>query len=394
MPGDFDHWSTVITRPVRRIAQAAVVTSLVAGAVGVSHLDKSVTLSVDGKTSTVHAFGSTVGDVLAKQDIAIKEHDVVVPAADTKVSDGQKIVVRYGRKLTVTVDGAKRDYWTTATTVDGALQELGIRADSAKLSTSRSMGLGRDGLTLSVTTPKNVVVGVDGKSRTATTTGTTVAAALKELGVTLDSDDRVAPGPARPVTKGLKIAVLRVSSANVKSTESIAAPVSRKNDSSLYKGQSKVLKAGSAGAKVTTWRVTKVDGKVESKKKLTTVVADPAVAKVIAVGTKSRPVAKAPSTPSAPSAPSSGNTSGAGINLSNAGMWDRIAQCESTGNWSINTGNGYYGGLQFDISSWMANGGGDFASRPDLASRAQQITVANRYYAKAGLGPWGCAHAA
>ena len=72
-------------------------------------------------------------------------------------------------------------------------------------------------------------------------------------------------------------------------------------------------------------------------------------------------------------------------------MWDRIAQCESGGNWHINTGNGYYGGLQFDEASWLANGGGDFASRADLASRAEQITVANRYYAKAGLGPWGCA---
>jgi hypothetical protein len=91
---------------------------------------------------------------------------------------------------------------------------------------------------------------------------------------------------------------------------------------------------------------------------------------------------------------SAGNTSGAGLNLSNAAMWDRIAQCESGGNWHINTGNGYYGGLQFDSSSWLANGGADFAPRADLASREEQITVANRYYAKAGLGPWGCAHAA
>ena len=388
MPGEIDHWSIVITRPVRRIAQAAVVTSLVAGAVGVSHLDKSVTVSVDGKTSTVRAFGGTVGDVLEKQDITIKEHDVVVPAPDAKVSDGQKIVVRYGRKLTVTVDGATRDYWTTATTVDAALQELGIRADSAKLSASRSMSLGREGLALSVTTPKDVVVRVDGKNLAETTTATTVGAALKEFGVKVDSDDRVSPTSTKAITKGLKIAVLRVSTSSMKSTEAIAAPVTQKNDSSLYKGQTKVLKAGSAGAKVTTWRVTKVDGKVESKKKLSTVVTDKAVAKVVAVGTKSRP-APAP----APTR-SSGSTSGAGINLSNAAMWDRIAQCESTGNWSINTGNGYYGGLQFDISSWMANGGDDFASRPDLASRAEQITVANRYYAKAGLGPWGCAHAA
>jgi uncharacterized protein YabE (DUF348 family) len=383
MPGENELWSIVITRPVRRIAQAAVVTSLVAGAVGVSHLDKSVTLSVDGKASTVHAFGSTVGDILKKQDISIREHDVVVPAPGAQVADGQTIVVRYGRKLTVTIDGRTRDYWTTATTVSAALQELGIRADSAKLSASRSMPLGRQGLVLSVTTPKQVVVRADGKNRTVTTTGATVADVLSELKITKDSDDRVKPGTTTAVTPGLKIAVLRVTSKEVKETKAIAAPVTRKSDSSLYKGQTKTLKAGSAGAKVVTYKVTKVDGKVESKKVLSATVTQRPVSRVVAVGTKARPVATR----------DPGNT-GAGINLSNAAMWDRIAQCESGGNWSINTGNGYYGGLQFDISSWLANGGDDFASRPDLASRAEQITVANRYYAKAGLGPWGCAHAA
>jgi len=388
MPGEYELWSIVITRPVRRIAQAAVVTSLVAGAVGVSHLDKSVTLSVDGKDSTVHAFGSTVGDILKKQDISIREHDVVVPAAGSPVADGQKIVVRYGRKLTVTIDGRTRDYWTTATTVSAALQELGIRADSAKLSASRSMSLGRQGLVLSVTTPKKVVVRVDGKSRTATTTGATVADVLSELNVTKDADDRVKPGATTAVTSGLKIAVLRVTSKQVKETRAIAAPVTRKKDSTLYVGQTKTLKPGAEGARINTYKVTKVDGKVESKKYLGSKVTQAPVRALVAVGTKSRPATSAPAPRDA------GNTSGAGINLSNAAMWDRIAQCESGGNWSINTGNGYYGGLQFDIGSWLANGGDDFASRADLASRAEQITVANRYYAKAGLGPWGCAHAA
>ena len=75
-------------------------------------------------------------------------------------------------------------------------------------------------------------------------------------------------------------------------------------------------------------------------------------------------------------------------------MWDKIAKCESTNNWSINTGNGYYGGLQFSYQTWLGNGGGDFAQRADLATREQQITVANRLYARAGLQPWGCRHAA
>jgi hypothetical protein len=75
-------------------------------------------------------------------------------------------------------------------------------------------------------------------------------------------------------------------------------------------------------------------------------------------------------------------------------MWDRIAKCEAGGNWHINTGNGYYGGLQFDSGTWLANGGGKFAARADQASREQQIAVANKVYASRGLQPWGCASAA
>jgi resuscitation-promoting factor RpfB len=384
MPGEYDLWSTVISRPVRRIAQAAVVTTLVAGAVGVAHLDKSVNLSVDGKTSTVHAFGSTVGDILDKQDITIGQHDVVAPAPGTAVHDGEKIVVRYGRKLSVTVDGATREYWTTATTVAAALQELGIRADSAKLSASRSQTLGRQGLALTVTTPKDVVVRVDGKNLSASSTAATVGDLLAELHVTKDGNDRVKPAVTTALTDGLKVAVQRVTTKNVKATEAVAFKTVKKSDSSLYKDQSKTIRSGSEGAKLVTYRITKVDGKVESKKVVSSKVTEQPVTRIVAVGTKSRPV----------STTSSSSTSGAGINLARADMWDRIAQCESGGNWSINTGNGYYGGLQFDYSSWLANGGDDFAPRADLASRAEQITIANRYYEKAGLGPWGCAHAA
>jgi hypothetical protein len=71
--------------------------------------------------------------------------------------------------------------------------------------------------------------------------------------------------------------------------------------------------------------------------------------------------------------------------------WNGVAACESGGNWSTNTGNGYYGGLQFNLATWRANGGHDFAAKPNKASKAEQITVANRLYAKRGTRPWGCA---
>jgi len=71
--------------------------------------------------------------------------------------------------------------------------------------------------------------------------------------------------------------------------------------------------------------------------------------------------------------------------------WERVAQCESGGNWSINTGNGYYGGLQFSQSSWEAAGGTQYAPRADLATREQQIAVAERLLAMQGPRAWGCA---
>ena len=68
--------------------------------------------------------------------------------------------------------------------------------------------------------------------------------------------------------------------------------------------------------------------------------------------------------------------------------WDAIAQCESGGNWSINTGNGYYGGLQFSRSTWKAYGGGKYASTANKASRAEQIRIAEKVLDGQGIGAW------
>lgn len=70
------------------------------------------------------------------------------------------------------------------------------------------------------------------------------------------------------------------------------------------------------------------------------------------------------------------------------GTWNALAQCESTGNWQINTGNGYYGGLQFSQSTWESFGGGQYASRADLATREQQIATAERVLDVQGWGAW------
>ena len=84
-----------------------------------------------------------------------------------------------------------------------------------------------------------------------------------------------------------------------------------------------------------------------------------------------------------------------GIGLSGAipaeaatSVWDKVAQCESGGNWKINTGNGFYGGVQFAASTWKAYGGKTYASQAHLATKAEQIAIARRVLAGQGPGAW------
>ena len=415
---------------IRRITQAGVVGALALGVSGVVVMDKSVALSVDGETSTVHSFGGTVADVLDKQGIELGAHDVVTPSAETPVDDGQTIVVRYGRKLTLTVDGKEREYWTTATNVGDALKELGIRnSGDAVLSASRSKAIGRDGLDLEMSTPKDIKLVVGGKRTTATVTARTVQEALREAEVRFDSDDRIKPGAKTVVKDGMTIRVDEMDARSTQRTEAVPFRTIVKKDASLTVGTTKVEREGVAGERRSTYRDTVKNGKVVSSERTSSKITKQPVHKVVIEGTKAKPAPKpAPtstpksstpksssssssssSTPKSASSSSSSSTpkststptseptkssSSSGLDTSRAAMWDRIAQCESTGNWSINTGNGYYGGLQFDSRTWLGSGGGDFAPRADLATREEQITVANRVYAQRGLQPWGCAHAA
>ena len=76
------------------------------------------------------------------------------------------------------------------------------------------------------------------------------------------------------------------------------------------------------------------------------------------------------------------------VTYAGTSVWDDLARCESGGNWAINTGNGYYGGLQFSQGTWLGYGGGEFAAYPHEATREEQIIVAERLRAARGYAPW------
>jgi uncharacterized protein YabE (DUF348 family) len=242
---------------------------------------------------------------------------------------------------------------------------------------------------MSVTTPKTVTLSVDGRNLKEVTTSATVGDLLTELKVSVGAKDRVTPARATALKNGLKVAVGRVSQKTVTTTETIAFGTQRRNDASMSAGTTRTVTAGKVGKRVVNRVQTWLNGKLETNMIGSSHVVTAPVAAVKAVGTKPRPAPSA-----AAPAPASGPVSSAGGSSVNAAMWDRIAACESGGNWAINSGNGYYGGLQFDSQTWLGNGGGAFAPRADLASRTQQIAIANKVYAARGLAPWGCGWAA
>src|SRR5258708_20975180 len=100
--------------------------AVVGGSVVYAAKSKTVIVSVDGQVQKFHTFGSTVADVLAAKKIQVGQHDLVAPALDAKLEDGQEIEVQYGRQLTVTADGTKQEFWTPADRVNETLTDLGL----------------------------------------------------------------------------------------------------------------------------------------------------------------------------------------------------------------------------------------------------------------------------
>ena len=331
-------------------------------------LNNDVTLAVDGQTNEVTTMSRTVGDVLAGQGITLGAHDVVAPSLDASVVDGTKIAVQFGRQVTATVDGQPKTFWTTATNVDQALQGLQLDTAGADLSTSRSAGIGREGLNLTVNTAKTITIESAGKDKSIETTALTVGQALTEAGIAVDSDDKVSTKESTKLKDGLELSVTKVDVKTVTKTSKVGYETVYRNTDSLAKGKTKVKTEGENGKRTVVYTVVRHDGKTVKQTKKSSKITRKATDKVVLVGTKQAEV-------------SAGSTSGNSV-------WDRLAQCESGGNWSINTGNGFYGGVQFSASTWRAMGG---SGLPHQASRETQIAIAKKLQARAGWGQWpGC----
>ena len=328
---------------------------------------KTVTLSIDGTAMTVTTMKSRVIDIIKENGFAVSDRDDLYPAAGERVPNAANIVLRRSRPLQISLDGQNTtQVWTTASTVDEALAQLAM-TDTAPAAASRGTRVPLAGMSLPVVSAKTVELDDAGVVRNVHLAAARVGDLLDGSGVPLEQSDQVTPGAAAPVIDGMHIQVIRNRIERITERVPLVPPKRRIEDPQMNASREIVEDKGSAGTQDVTFSVSKVNGIETGRLPVASHVIAPAREAVVRIGTK--PGTAVP-------------------NVGNGEVWDAISRCEAGGNWAINTGNGYYGGVQFDQSTWERNGGTRFAPRADLATREEQIAVAEVTRARQGWGAW------
>ncbi|WP_020111394.1 resuscitation-promoting factor [Rhodococcus sp. 114MFTsu3.1] len=348
------------------VVAALLATLIVGGATAVAR-HKTVTIDVDGEMITLSTMTGDVNGALQAAGYETGDKDLVAPSGDSELSDGETVVLRRARELSVTVDGQPQQIWTTALTVDEALQQMDL-AEDVHVSASRGERLPLEGTELDVALPKAVSL-VDGAAPAAplTLAAPTVREFLEEAGKPLEQADTVTPAPDEKVEDGIEIVVTRDRTETKTETTDVEPPEQRIEDPTMNMSRTVVENPGSPGVSDITWEINTVNGQEVGREKVDEDIQVPAQPKVVRVGAK-------PGTEVPP--------------VENGAIWDALAQCEATGNWAINTGNGFFGGVQFDQNTWERQGGLKYAPRADLATREEQIAIASVTQKSQGWGAW------
>ncbi|MEU8760807.1 ubiquitin-like domain-containing protein [Streptomyces sp. NPDC048659] len=349
----------------RIVPQALVVAFLAGGTSAFVAQDKAVRLSVDGVPRTLHTFADDVEELLAHEGLAVGDHDIVAPAPAAALASGDEIVVRYGRPVALTLDGQRRQVWTTARTVDGALRQLGVRAEGAHLSVSRSAAISRQGLALDVRTERTVTFLADGRERTVRTNAATVREAVEEAGITLSGQDTTSVPPGSFPRDGQTVTVLRITGTQEVREESLPFAVEKVRDDELFAGTELVERQGVPGVRRVTYSLRTVNGVRQKPRRTGEETVREPVAQRVRIGTRPLP------------------TSVDGADHLN---WSALAACESGGRPGAVDPSGTYGGLyQFDPGTWRSLGGSGTAQN---APAAEQTFRAKKLYVTRGATPW------
>jgi resuscitation-promoting factor RpfB len=353
--------------PMFRLVVAATLVALIfAGGYAVA-AHKTVTLSIDGARMTVSTMKSRVIDVVKENGFDVGDRDDLYPAGDQAVQQSETIVLKRSRPLQISLDGhGSREVWTTASTVQEALSQLSM-TDTAPAAASRGSRVPLEGMSLPVVSARTVVLNDGGVVRTVRLAAANVAGLLEADGAPLQQSDSVVPPANSPVTDGMQVQVTRVRVQKI--TQPMPLPPENKvvQDPTMNMSRQVVEDPGTPGTQNVTFAVATVNGVETGRLPVANVVLVPARDALLRVGAK-------PGTEVPP--------------VSNGTTWDALSRCEAGGNWAINSGNGFYGGVQFDQNTWERNGGLRYAQRADLATREEQIAIAEVTRARQGWGAW------
>ncbi|MFD3505987.1 transglycosylase family protein [Nocardia sp. NPDC058666] len=353
--------------PLLFAAVAAMLLILLVGASLAIVNHKTVAIVIDGERTELTTMSRDVRAILADAGYEVAEHDEVIPAANAKVGDGATITFNRGREITVIIDGIERKVWTTGATAGDALVAMQLPADTHVVPT-RTEKLPLDGAALSVYTPHNISL-VDGANDPIDVrlAAATIGEFLTAAGVPLKDEDFTSPAADTRLAEGMQVVVTRQRTEHRTETLPLDPAETVIEDVTMNMSRTVVEHPGAPGLHEATFAVKIVNGAEDSRVQVNSNVLTPAQPKTIRKGAK-------PGTEVPP--------------VRDGAVWDALAQCESTGNWAINTGNGYYGGIQFDESTWARQGGLKYAPRADLATREEQIAIAEVTRARQGWGAW------
>jgi len=320
-----------------------------------------VTLLVDGSRQDMRTEAKTVGALLKAQHVNLGRHDVVVPAASSSLHDGLHVDVLRAFPVTVDVDGSVRTVRTVETSAENLAKQLKLGKLTAVRNQPGRLGAGS---TVVFRTRISGTLKLDNQSVTFDSPSRTVGELLQSYNVHLQGDDFVVPALTTVLTDGTAVTVVRVGDAVTQESRPMPYDTVQQPDPDLPIGQTRVIQDGANGTMTVTYRQRVENGQKGVRTIVSEVPTVEAKSRIIGYGTYADP------------------------------HWDELAQCESGGRWDTvdPNPNGYDGGLGIYVKTWLAFGGGEFATRAGYATREQQITVGQRIYDKMGWDPWGCAN--
>ncbi len=246
----------------------------------------SVQVTQDGKTQFIRTHANTVGELLSDLDISVQPHDQLSHKLSDPVKYGMDVTYEASKSINLAMDNEEKEYFTTASTVGGFFREEGLELkDRDELSKKESTPI-KDGMSIEVNRAIQVSLNDGGKKKKVWTTASTVDELLKNQDVSLDKLDKLKPAKDKTLTADAAVTITRIEKVTDTVEKEQEYTVVTKKDSSIPKGEERVLSDGENGKITKKYEVTLKNGKETDRKLIDKTVEKKSKKRIVAIGTK------------------------------------------------------------------------------------------------------------